>query len=774
MNGKGDRLNLSPFLWRTNATGLARIAFADFRLLIAVTQTVKLDGTGDYTVIQQAIDACADGDTVRVWPGTYYENLIIDEMSITLTSLYEPGMSDSLILNTIIDGMAQSNVIRIMYCDSVIVSGFTITNGYAHGETEECFGGGVYAHYCNIAINSCFINNNTSELVGGGISCRRSQLQCIDSIICFNSSRLRGGGVDVISSGADFITDPDYRCSIYGNRSAVACDIFLNLEDNTRAIYLDTLSVLDPSVNEVYFFENQTFFFDYNLDVLHGWLERIPSDLYVSPDGDDDNDGTSPDSAFQTLDHALLIIDVDEEHPRTIHLAPGVYSAGQNNQRFPFGFRDYVTIQGAGIGQTILDMENLTPVLRCTIPEFHVSLKDMTIINARNESMLAALLFDVRTPEASPLLLENIEIVNCHSDMELFDSTYANMTARNIRIKNCTSDGQIMVIRRWYESNIEPVIIENCLIDSCGPWDGPDVDGPIALSVSASGAEATDYPVYVTGMQITNCYNNNDFWPTTASALGVFDNIHLYLTNSTIADNRGNGNGGAVETDGENVHLTINNSVLWGNTIFNGTQSRQILAGTNTRIDVCHSLVQGGMTEVGNYWNCDLFWDHNIEEDPLWSSSIPFYPSSVSPCIDTGATLPDSLLVYLPDNDLLGDPRIYGDQIDLGCYEWNPMEIDNVVNTSSLLSFTNYPNPFNPTTTICFSVPEASKVEMDIYNIKGQKVKRLVNDDYPRGNHKVQWQGVNETGRQVSSGVYFYRLKVNGKSIGVKKMLMLK
>ncbi len=86
----------------------------------------------------------------------------------------------------------------------------------------------------------------------------------------------------------------------------------------------------------------------------------------------------------------------------------------------------------------------------------------------------------------------------------------------------------------------------------------------------------------------------------------------------------------------------------------------------------------------------------------------------------------------------------------------------------------NYPNPFNPTTTICFSVPEESKVEMDIYNIKGQKVKRLVNDDYPRGNHKVEWHGDNSTGKQVSSGVYFYRLKVNGKSIGVKKMLMLK
>ena len=90
------------------------------------------------------------------------------------------------------------------------------------------------------------------------------------------------------------------------------------------------------------------------------------------------------------------------------------------------------------------------------------------------------------------------------------------------------------------------------------------------------------------------------------------------------------------------------------------------------------------------------------------------------------------------------------------------------------LLFNAYPNPFNPTTTISFSLPSSSKVELDIFNIKGQRVKKLVNDDYPRGNHKVQWHGVNETGRQVSSGVYFYRLKVNGKSIGVKKMLMLK
>lgn len=86
----------------------------------------------------------------------------------------------------------------------------------------------------------------------------------------------------------------------------------------------------------------------------------------------------------------------------------------------------------------------------------------------------------------------------------------------------------------------------------------------------------------------------------------------------------------------------------------------------------------------------------------------------------------------------------------------------------------NYPNPFNPTTTISFSIPEESKVDLSIYNIKGQKVKSLVKESFKSGNHSVIWVGNDDTGRPVSSGVYFYKLNVNGKSESVKKCLLLK
>jgi tetratricopeptide (TPR) repeat protein len=88
--------------------------------------------------------------------------------------------------------------------------------------------------------------------------------------------------------------------------------------------------------------------------------------------------------------------------------------------------------------------------------------------------------------------------------------------------------------------------------------------------------------------------------------------------------------------------------------------------------------------------------------------------------------------------------------------------------------FNNYPNPFNPETTLSFSINEDSKVEMFIYNIKGQKVKTLVNDDLEEGVHEFVWKSKDDSGKSVASGIYFYKLEVNGKNKGLKKMLLLK
>lgn len=91
----------------------------------------------------------------------------------------------------------------------------------------------------------------------------------------------------------------------------------------------------------------------------------------------------------------------------------------------------------------------------------------------------------------------------------------------------------------------------------------------------------------------------------------------------------------------------------------------------------------------------------------------------------------------------------------------------------------NYPNPFNPTTNIQYQLPENSKVLLTVYNLRGQKVATLVNKVQSAGYYQITWNGTNQLGNQVASGVYFYRVKAESKDSDqsmtrVKKMMFLK
>lgn len=89
------------------------------------------------------------------------------------------------------------------------------------------------------------------------------------------------------------------------------------------------------------------------------------------------------------------------------------------------------------------------------------------------------------------------------------------------------------------------------------------------------------------------------------------------------------------------------------------------------------------------------------------------------------------------------------------------------------LSVSNFPNPFNPSTTIRFSIPQDSSVKLVVYNVRGQVVKTIVNENLPQGSHSVSWKGVDENGRAVSSGVYFYKLQTCNSTL-IGKCLLLK
>jgi len=84
----------------------------------------------------------------------------------------------------------------------------------------------------------------------------------------------------------------------------------------------------------------------------------------------------------------------------------------------------------------------------------------------------------------------------------------------------------------------------------------------------------------------------------------------------------------------------------------------------------------------------------------------------------------------------------------------------------------NYPNPFNPETTIRFDLKDAVPVTLEIYNLKGQLVRTLVREDMPAGRHSIVWNSLDSNNRKVSSGIYFYRLRA-GSYVSTRKMVLM-
>lgn len=115
-----------------------------------------------------------------------------------------------------------------------------------------------------------------------------------------------------------------------------------------------------------------------------------------------------------------------------------------------------------------------------------------------------------------------------------------------------------------------------------------------------------------------------------------------------------------------------------------------------------------------------------------------------------------------------GNIRRSGNSFDMLSYEEIPEDIALVTELRG-----NYPNPFNPDTTIRFSLANDSNVRLVIYNIRGQQVKDLVNEKMEKGLHNIMWDGTDDRGRNVGSGVYFYRLD-SEEYRATRKMMMIK
>jgi len=175
-----------------------------------------------------------------------------------------------------------------------------------------------------------------------------------------------------------------------------------------------------------------------------------------------------------------------------------------------------------------------------------------------------------------------------------------------------------------------------------------------------------------------------------------------------------------------------------------------------------------GTDEQTYTWNAEL---QLVDLEPLYfqaqSLDLPadhdIYLIMPDCILDLSANEP---VEYIASDSLLNFSVVITNQILSGS--------DDTV-AKSTYSLQNYPNPFNPQTTITFFTAEkAENAELVIYNIKGQKVKTLIDETLPAGKHSVIWDGKDSNGKRVGSGVYFYKLEMKQGKPLIKKMLLLK
>jgi len=786
-------------------------------LAFSATLNVKQDGTGDYTVIQTAIDAANPEDTVLVYPGRYFENLTIGTDNLTLMSLEGTTGDPAYIDSTIIDGNNINPCIIIsQHTSDNTIRGFSITKGM-----RSLGNGGGLAIGLGSTTNliNCKVFQNQA-LTGGGIGISGADITLHGTSLYDNYALQLGGGMYASTGGSTYnITfDPVNRCSIYNNRAGSGQDIYIQHATSDLDVPLETFSVAEPSSYYATYISaspNNFNTYQINFDILHAHHQEIDSDLYVSTVGDDANDGLSPATALKTIHEAIYRVASDSLNQKTVHILPGVYSRTDNDQVFPIAMKSWVIVQGSGIDTTTVILEP-HPSIPLSYGYWDIVFKATRVYN----TTIAGMTFLSRNTDDSGLLLGNklstinlkdIHISEFYPDysavIRLSSSSERKTIWENVTIEDIIVPNRGLVnidlpifgsisnstfrnsVSTYVSSSVgahsligivgdKSLEFDNCEFSNLTMYD----DDSIAITVIGS-----QFPQQQDHFSFKNCLFSNNNSQGGVMNVASYNNPRIDITNCTFAGNQGDA-----------YTLMVNGDVNITNSIFYNDTPYQIKVNPmdgnpneHTNLTIDHSLLKDGIAGIMPYpvpGNTIDFLPSSINADPLFAGGFdihdPLYYSlsEFSPCIDSGTEHTEELA--LPPYDLAGNWRVWNNRIDMGAFEYGSepwVTIDDpVLPPIPETNLTTYPNPFSAFTNIKVSALNGSAIKhasvhsasITIYNVKGQKVKSIELDPHKAGEQITAWDGRDAEGVLCSSGVYIVNLMVNGRKLSGKKVTL--
>ncbi|RLD90392.1 MAG: hypothetical protein DRJ09_04415 [Bacteroidetes bacterium] len=751
----------------------SQVSYAD-------TLTVKQDGTGDYTTIQQAILHAGTGDTVLVYPGTYYENVDFLYNSVTLASLYLTTQDETMISQTIIDGnQAGSCVIMQNGIEDATLTGFTLQNGIGTRIGTSNSGGGIFIKECDsIFINHCIIQNNIVNGSGGGIFCWKSNLSLSGNIIRNNHSWWIGGGINAASYSIYFDT-VDLN-SIYMNYAYVGLDIARGYNCTVNLIKLDTATVVNPDYYFVSSIDGRVFYIDdITVEANAGKIVQVDTDLYVNPEGSNDNDGLKPETPLQTIAYALQKIKKNNSKVNTIHLANGVYSASQTGEMLPLCFKDSIAIIGETRAGTIIDSEYKSSFGTLPPGEDLLILKKLTY--KKGNGYTNGFHFGgIWASYKKKVIFDSLIIDSCRAWTYILSLGVNDSTLVTNSLISHNRSANIITTGNSYDINTSNVYFTSNKFIGNYPDTVEKIEGPLSIH----GLEILHNGNGRVNANVVNCeFSENISWDDNTLVpagfgLGFSAHTNGNLVNSTFCYNTG-----TYYNDGVAFSVGFSSIGRVYNCIFYGNEPYQINTGNLKPQDldslmIYYSLIEDGLNGIkfpAPYYY--FYYDTtNIDNDPLFygGAEFPYNLSDMSPCIDAGTLdLPEG--VKLPDVDLAGNPRIFNSKLDMGAYEWNPtVDIDEFSTPNTKLQTQNlnvYPNPFSQTSYIMAKWETTAQIDIEVYNNAGLLVRTLQSGHQLPGNYKIPWDGTDNFGNNLPSGIYYIALRIDNRKIKSVKII---